>query len=132
MSIKKEFVPYELALELKRLGFDEYCFGWYYSECQDIINYDRTRNSCGWLNGSDCIAPTFSQAFRWFREKYNFLHHISWVYKKTGGIEWFFDIKGIDRLNNNILPHSETRFATYEEAELACLRKLIEIAKEKQ
>jgi hypothetical protein len=32
--------------------------------------------------------------------------------------------------NNNILPHSEIRFEEYEEAELACLRKLIEIAKD--
>ena len=27
--MKREFVPYELALKLKELGFDGTCFGWY-------------------------------------------------------------------------------------------------------
>jgi hypothetical protein len=27
--MEKEFVPYELALKLKKLGFDEPCFGLY-------------------------------------------------------------------------------------------------------
>jgi hypothetical protein len=27
--MNKEFIPYEQALDLKELGFDEPCFGWY-------------------------------------------------------------------------------------------------------
>ena len=27
--MEKEFVPYELALRMKALGFDEPCFGYY-------------------------------------------------------------------------------------------------------
>ena len=27
--MEKEFVPYELAVKLKELGFDEECFGYY-------------------------------------------------------------------------------------------------------
>jgi hypothetical protein len=26
---EKDFIPYEIALELKQLGFDESCFGYY-------------------------------------------------------------------------------------------------------
>ena len=30
--MEEEFVIYEIALELKELGFDEPCFAWYVSE----------------------------------------------------------------------------------------------------
>jgi hypothetical protein len=104
----QEFVPYEQALALKELGFDEPCFG-YYSEGELILN-SHTNNHMQRFRYS---APTFSQAFRWFREKHNlkdkygvFPHHtIMFNYIIGGGKE--------------------------EEAELACLRKLIEIVKNK-
>ena len=35
--MKNEFIPYEQALALKELGFDELCFGGYYSN-QDNVN----------------------------------------------------------------------------------------------
>ena len=137
--IEKEFVPYEEALALKELGFNEPCIAWFAETKKLQIAPETYKNwtskPCDNSNiakvfNNDCFtAPTYSQAFRWIREKYNFLHHINWVYKKTEGIQWFFDIKGINMTNNNILPHSETRFATHEEAELACLKKLIQLAK---
>ena len=104
----QEFVPYEQALALKELGFDEPCFG-YYSEGELILN-SHTNNHMQRFRYS---APTFSQAFRWFREKHNlkdkygvFPHHtIMFNYIIGGGKE--------------------------EEAELACLIKLIEIVKNK-
>ena len=37
--IEKEFIPYELALELKQLGFDEPCFGYYVDgELRDLVD----------------------------------------------------------------------------------------------
>jgi hypothetical protein len=83
-----------------------------------------------WLRPGWVRAPTFSQAFRWFRDKHKLIHHMYWVYKKKyDGIDWIFHIKGINMINNNVVPHDETRFETYEEAELTCLKKLIEIVK---
>jgi hypothetical protein len=69
-------------------------------------------------------APTFSQAFRWFREKYNIKGHIEAVEYLDGTPDtyhWSIFNKcnsGYDQL-------------TYEEAELECLRKLIEVTKTK-
>jgi hypothetical protein len=129
--IEKEFIPYELALELKQLGFNENCIATYDEdrdfELQDFEqNYDT-------FPPHIISSPTYSQAFRWFREKHQLIHYISWVYKKTyDGVDWFFKIKGINMANNNVVPHDETRFGTYEEAELNCLKKLIEIANEQQ
>jgi len=73
-----------------------------------------------------------AMVFRWFRDKHQLIHHMYWVYKKKyDGIDWIFHIKGINMINNNVVPHDETRFETYEEAELECLKKLIELVKNK-
>jgi hypothetical protein len=127
--MEKEFIPYELALELRQLGFDETCFGWFRNTEFTISFNDLIRKERG-EEIKIIAAPTYSQAFRWFREKHQLIHHMYWVYKKKyDGIDWIFHIKGINMINNNVVPHDETRFETYEEAELACLKKLIEIVK---
>ena len=63
-SVDKEFVPYEQALALKELGFNEPCLASYFHagkrlHITEYINYGEYTT----------LAPTFSQAFRWFREK---------------------------------------------------------------
>ena len=109
--IEKEFIPYELALELKQLGFDEPCF-MYYTDKGELYK----------SNIYGISAPIYSQAFRWFREKYdlnNFIYH----YAED---DILHIINFAYNINNNIF---ESDFKLYEEAELACLRKLIEIVK---
>ena len=132
--MEKEFIPYEEALELKELGFNEPCFGKYLSSAQsnwkvyELIlemgmneEFEDNRNVY-FLDGA-CSAPTFSQAFKWFREKHN---HNSFIYhhKTVNNLVYFAYI-----LDNDLF---ETNFKIYEEAQLACLRKLIEIIKSKQ
>ncbi len=118
--MQKEIVLYPEAFELKQLGFDEPCFGWYDSEYQEILNYDHTHNSCGWLNGNHCTAPTYSQAFRWFRDKYSLCIVIKPIDDKK------LDL-GYNLLKNGLIMNAHL---TYEGAELACLRNLIKIVKE--
>jgi hypothetical protein len=108
--MNKEFVPYELALKLKQLGFDEPCIATHgYLEL--YINTDD-----GHLK-----APTFSQAFRWFRED---LTCDSWIRPNLvidGPKIYQFLIN--DKLDDEW-------YETYEEAELACLTKLIDLKSE--
>ena len=75
----KEFVPYDCALALKELGFDEPCCGYFRKDskklflCDFEINNDFIR-----IHNYKVIAPLYQQAFRWFREK----HELdSWVYR---------------------------------------------------
>jgi len=62
-ELEKEFIPYEQALALKELGFDEPCLG-YYIELRNpqegILTIEKCEN-----NFDGLLAPTFSQAFRW-------------------------------------------------------------------
>lgn len=112
LTISKLFVPYEESLELKELGFDEPCFGY--------------RDGCGYLMikpTPHCVisAPTFSQAFRWFREKYKLQ---SYIRHECSDVEYYYDFV----INEDVYDVIKD---TYEEAELECLRKLINIIKEK-
>jgi hypothetical protein len=127
----KEFVPYELAVKLKALGFDEPCFATWSGETLDMSLQ---------IPSDDYFtkAPTFSQAFRWFREKYQIFPEVltdcttkpkfAYTYNTFYGNpkdltekEWGWE--------NNI-GHSSLLYSTYEEAELACLIKLIEIVEQ--
>ena len=121
--MEKEFVPYEQALALKELGFDEKCGACYYKKFDNEIGYHKVYRDFNFVQLT-VSAPTFSQAFRFFREKYG-LHYI--ICKNI-------QMDGYGYREVILIPYMEenenTIFKTYEEAELACIRKLIEIAKE--
>ena len=119
--MSKEFIPYEEALALKDLGFDEPCLAYYNKG--ELFSFTQICNET--LKGhyikmsNRLCAPLYQQAFRWFREKYNM----------DGKPEYFLnnwycyvinDMKGTDKSRRLF-----TEFPSYEEAELACLRKLI-------
>jgi len=134
--MEKEFIPYEQALALKELGFDEPCFARYYKaephNIQFVLpNYSKDFNEKQFLHNKEVVlyysAPLYQQAFRWFREKYGYFtsptesdddtsKKYDWLITKNLGDGKMF-IKLIGYKNS------------YEEAELECLIKLIEICK---
>ncbi len=125
--MKKEFVPYEQALALKELGFYEPCFAKYFQQDDNtpFIQIGETEIEEAESSGGDvtfeCDAPLYQQAFRWFREKYEtYGIPISFF----GGSRYVVE----DKYKNY---HNNLEFKTHEEAELECLKKLIEITKEK-
>jgi len=61
-NMNKEFIPYEQALALKELGFDEPCFGLYHN---DKTFYPTQCKSHEQFHGQICSAPLYQQAFRW-------------------------------------------------------------------
>ena len=124
-SLEKEFIPYEQALALRELGFDEPHFKSYVGISNNGDIKDCTYVLCnGKLNNDNVSAPTFSQAFRWFREKYGLFYYIT-THDSTD-FEWYVYDKDQNEWED------DTTQNTYEEAELACLIKLIEIANEQQ
>ena len=118
--MEKEFVPYELAVKLKELGFDEPCLAFYNGKFIQSTEFDF--DSYNSKDIGDCpLAPTFSQAFRWFREKHGLCIVIKPIDDKK--IEL-----GYNLTKNGLIMGGYT---TYEKAELACLTKLIEIVETK-
>jgi hypothetical protein len=113
--MNKEFIPYEQALALKELGFDEPCFGYFYTE--DKFFETKIKNS---ELEEDCSisAPLYQQCFR-----------------------WLLALANKDKLFSNkwTISYNEDYYSLFLggcnmgvfEAELECLKKLIEIVKNK-
>ena len=146
--MNKEFVNYDIALELKELGFDEPCFGFYTykGEIRRYTNFDEELNDFQTLKNSSitmgrgwCTAPLYQQCWRWFREKYKLeglilpqnqgavideepIYFITIISYKNNKMEELFN-----STNKETLLHYNPK----EEAELACINKLIEIVKNK-
>ena len=128
----KEFISYEQALALKELGFDETCMMNHYGNERFHVgrlylpsSFGKGRNSemhDDSLRDGDVTAILYQQAFRWFREKHRLISSIDISEEGTEQEHYFVTIS---------TQGSYGYFKTYEEAELECLKKLIEIVKEK-
>jgi hypothetical protein len=116
----KEFVPYQPSFDMKELGFDEPCFGFYCDEGNRV----EPHYPCDGLNK----APLYQQAFRWLLKEHNLYAVIIptitmyWTFKTMTVVEGMVEVppyKHVDAYD----------YTTREEAELECLKKLIEIVK---
>ena len=137
--MKNEFIPYEQALELKELGFDEPLLGRFYTKpkCKmfgidekgrhyPIKNTPKKLYILGEhfvLNDDNVtIAPLYQQVFRWFREKHSLFHSIDPLgYNMCLGL-----VGQLGKLKHCNVPN----YGTYEEAELECIKELIMIVKQ--
>ena len=123
----KEFVTYEQALALKELGFKEDCLASYYHAGKRL-------DICEYINHGKytILAPLKQQVFRWFREKYELfvdVYPLAITASDKIGYRYSYVtynlIDGSSESDSEIIGHY-----TYEEAENACIDKLIEIAKQ--
>lgn len=119
----KEFAPYELAVKLKALGFNEPCFG-FYLEDGTWTPASYSREGTVYPSNTDllpewCTAPLCQQAFRWFRNSGRVADVFSQLLP-SGRHKWGYKIQGVEGITDG--------FLSFEEAEVACVTKLIELA----
>jgi len=116
--MENDFIPYEKALALKELGFNQPCYGFYGIESKKhYIGYPK--------DGVDKYlmpSPKFEQCFYWFGNKYDIYGKIN-MYLLNIKFSYKYEV------NTDFERKISNWFNTYEEAELQCLNKLIEIAK---
>ena len=118
----REFIQYDQSVALKELGFDEPCLG----------NYADDEHHTLFTNGNrpgKTNAPLYQQAFRWFREKYEVFTYIHLYRTTMDGTPLEFEY--YYRFPKKLKSETIRKFKSYEEAEQACLDKLIEICKNK-
>ncbi len=147
--MEKEFVPYELALRMKKLksmdkgfrhGFNEKTFAYFvegFPNHKLIISNKPKLYSYEYNGGGPELisVPTWHSAFAWFRKKYSLYTEL---HKKFNGIgvsiilsEYRYDHRQDKEVEYHIPKYFGTIYRSYEEAELACLEKLIEIVESK-
>ncbi len=115
--MEKEFCTYEQSLALRELGFNEPSFGYYIRNKRLIIED-------GIIYINDLLepsAPLIQQAFRFFREKYG-LYFI--IEQEPGAFLFECTIRST---NDYFIKNRAGYYKTYEEAQQACLDKLIEL-----
>ena len=117
----EHFLNYKQALAVKKLGFNESCFALYAPPCKSIFlqNYGLLRAK------EQILAPLKQQFFKWVREKYKISGTAQYF---TGGYYCYTinDMKDTEKSNRLF-----TEFETYEQAEEACIDKIIELLKNK-
>lgn len=128
--MENEFVTYKQAVRLEKLGFKKPCFSYYDTALQfktfigitsEILKYDGV------------IAPLKQQVFRWFREEHNLDYNIiNWHNCLEN---WCFRIMNLVMDESNNLDFDsyiiEENNDSYEDAELACIDKLISLIEAK-
>ena len=126
--MKKYYVLYPQAVELKALGIDEPCNA-HYRDPESLISLAEgiAGVKYSWINAPDAIlAPLKTQVFTWFRDNFNMDG-----YPERCGQGYSYQIYiNFKTAENESIP-SKGHWATYEEAEMACINKLIELLKEK-
>jgi hypothetical protein len=131
----KEFIPHQQASQLKELGFDEPCLAFYWNtgKFYTTAEYPHSiethkQNQLGDYNPDSTSAPLYQQAFKFFREKYDLR---IWIESNYGILKFEYVIS---TTNSNFIDkqlNDFSSFKTYEETELECLKKLIEIVNDK-
>ena len=135
--MKKQFATYEIAIELKKLGFDEPCLGYFNIEYNSFNGEHKGKLILGekpeyltcqkkmhYIFGQQiCLAPLWQQVEEWFRESHNI--HISIMFSSYENKYHIF--MGIGEIKSG---HAVTEGEpTYEKAREAAIWKAIELLK---
>ena len=141
----KQFTTYKIALELKKLGFDEKCPYWYVHSSFHKEGEGDLGDSFRWVRNSDHIendgderiwvtAPLWQQAIDWLREKHRLYigvlpyrddsTELCWYYTLVDDSEPMYNI-----LLNDIDLSCSDNFNLYQNAREKAILKAIELIK---
>jgi hypothetical protein len=122
----KLFVPYHLATQLRDIGFDELCITHYVSESYGLdLDPDEIGVNNAPLIKDAVSAPTYQQAFDWFREEKDLFARIECINTKTKDV-WEYEVSS----QNDRMVRRFVQSTTFGEIQNECLTRLIEIVKE--
>ncbi|MFW6243161.1 MAG: hypothetical protein ACOC2W_03285 [bacterium] len=123
--MKNQFIPYNLSVELKELGFDDQCFA-HYRDSETLVACNQGIWGVSYseleLPTTVVLSPTYQQVFDWFRNKHC-LH--SWVIPCyvyiNPDVKTHYDVI----IDDKIVGYCKT----FEESRLKNIEKLIELIK---
>lgn len=129
--MEREFVPFDLAVRLKELGFDEMCFGVYidgkfeprYKSRNSKFNPNKKLDK---RNSIFCTSPLWQQAFDFLLKKYRLYGILIptvtmyWTFKTITAVEGMAEVPPYNHVDGN-------DYHRIEHSRQVCLEKLIEI-----
>ena len=137
--MNKEFVPLEIARELKEIGFDEECFAGFQLDHKNQMKLFFKPSQSKSLtkiatnvygrychqNNHVIKAPLYQQVFRWFMERYNLVASISTWDDGT----FHYSIKNLTGLIYDINCNHIGYFDSLEKVQDECIENLISLLK---
>ena len=133
--IEEEFVPYDIAMSLKELGFDEPCIGLYrYQGGEHEFAHVSKSGKMTFLRNSDesmrIVSPLYQQVFKWFRKNHDLFSSIL----VTGDCGYCYYIH-TDSMRDKVATSKgfdpDGINDPYDKCRDACIRELINIVKKK-
>lgn len=129
--MKEQFVPYEQALGLKELGFNEECISRYWTNIFQLRSPENFNSENSKIDSVS--APLWQQAFDWFRDK-GFVVQLDLPdYVTVEGFDdlvYYFKISDYDGWRGGLRnTYKSVSYDTLEEERLECLKELIQILK---
>lgn len=134
--MENQFVPVELSIKLKEIGFDAPCMACYtypsWLKGQTLLKAFFVNSFKEFFNSKlkieNISAPLWQQAFDWFESEYGLSSYIEPVIVDNANSRIHFDYvilqeNGITEIWDNLPYH------TKEDAKYACLKKLIQLYK---
>ena len=133
--MEKYFANYNQSLALKELGFNEPCLYSYYQDgtIGSVLRQNGGSNLVNWNESNTlCSRPLKSQVFEWARKEYRIISVIDFYCDNDEWEDTMYEVR-ISEFKHFKTHDSfvQSEYKSYEEAELACIDKLIELIKQK-
>lgn len=116
-----KYVPYYIALELKKIGYNEFSYYIY----MNYFDVKRSNINRDWNNESIyTTAPTYQETFDWIFNKYKLYASIY----PTVDSFWYIkiiDLKNYPEVTSINIKIESSQYLTYPEARVSALRLLI-------
>ena len=129
--MEKEFIPRELAIRLKDIGYDEEVFAWTDIYTEHIVHMYATNKSNMNKYKEVISIPTWQSVFEWLLET----HNVYSVVIPTITMHWTFKTMTVTKAMVEVPPYKHVCACDYlerYEARQACLEKLIEIVEQQK
>ena len=117
--MKNQFVPYDIALKLKELGFNDKCFDFYDDNKELFYHHDDDKFHLG----EGVKAPLYQQTFQFLRDNFNFSGNIDCCDNLS---TW--NIKS-SKLDKGIYSN---KIQSYNDAQIDCIQEIIKLIENEQ
>ena len=131
--MEKQFVPYEIALKLKQLGFDDPCLAYFSNDkyhdlhhnCENVMEGNFVIN-----NYNELKAPLWQQVIDWLRETYKINILIAPIYSSENLKGYVFNF-GLITMDNLSEVFKNGKFETFYKAREQAILKAVELCQKK-
>ena len=136
--MEKEFIPYEEALTMKELGFDDDCLGYYVGKDREIfLSNEHVPLPIKPSMTSKVMfrAPLYQQAFKWFKTNYNLFFSTNFMGYESYYVAFHLDTEDYRHENmmlKNACYSEIVDIHNYDNINLEIVRELIRLVKSGQ